>query len=284
MRIPTRNLSRIHTEGLFVLDMYALSADEVLLACGAAGVPAVSLRTAQLAAHESIRADAWGVAFDSHTDTLILLVTAPTGAYYQLVSLRRNASEWLEVQRLDTRSRHSFKFAVCDSRVLLGGDGDTLDMSRMLLGGYERHTLYVFDVSVAHTLRDAGSVTLPSRFNNVACTRRNGVTLVAFSHYSSVSLLQLTSLPLRLVPLASVNLTSPGRLLFREELLLVEDLNIATVTHDIVSFRVTDNALTDLRVLYDAQANVRAYAWTLAGDRLVLWDLLSWDLLVYAFA
>ena len=65
----------------------------------------------------------WRVAFDAHIDTLLLLVRGATGDYFQLVSLRRNASEWLEVQRLHIRIRYQYRFifAVCDSRVLLGG-------------------------------------------------------------------------------------------------------------------------------------------------------------------
>ena len=271
MRIPKRNLSRTDTENLFVFDMYALSADEVLLACGAAGLRAVSLHTAQLVAHEptAIRY-VYGVAFDAHSDTLLLIVWSPTGDYCQLVSLRRNASEWLEVQRLGTRIRHTFyisQFAVCDSRVLLGNE----------------HTFYVFDVSAEHTLRDAGSVTWQSRFYVVACTRRDGVTLVAFSHGTSVSLLRLTSLPLRLESLATVSLTEPRRLLFREDLLLVANWNRATHTGAIVSFRVSDNALTERRVLIDAQAGVRVGAWALASDRLVLLNREPDELLVYAF-
>ena len=273
--IPKRNLSRTANEHLYVNDMCALSADEVLLSCGAADLRAVSLHNAQLVAHESsaIRDAVWGVTFDAHSHTLLLLVRPPTGDYCQLVSLRRNASEWLEVQRLDTRIHHlsfnNFNFAVCDSRVLLGGEG------------WDK--LYVLDVSAEHTLRDAGSVTLRSGAYEVACTRRDGVTLVAFSHNTSVSLLRLTSLPLRLVPLASVSLTAPYRLLFREDLLLVADWNKATRKGAIVSFRVSSNALTERRVLIDAQAGISVMAWALAGDRLVFWNWESKELLVYAF-
>ena len=52
MRIPKRNLRRTEYEYLEVEDMCAPSADEVLLACGAKGLRAVSLHTAQLSAHE----------------------------------------------------------------------------------------------------------------------------------------------------------------------------------------------------------------------------------------
>ena len=276
MRTPMRNLSRTHNKYLYVSDMCALSADEVLLSCGAAGLRSVSPHTAQLAAHEpSAIRYVWRVVFDAHTDTLLLAVSAPTGNYYQLVSLRRNASEWLEVQRLSTRIHYNlyniFNFVVCDSRVLLGD-----------VGG---NTLNVLDVSAEHTLRDVGNVTLQSGAYGVACTRRDGATFVALSHFISVSLLlQLTSLPLRLVPLASVNLTAAHELLFLEDLLLVQlvkdDLNRATrSSHAIVSLRASDYALTEPRVLLNFPIDV----WALAGDRLVLWDYNSQDLLVYTF-
>ena len=268
MRIPKRNLSRTDNEHLPVFGMCALSADEVLLACGSAGLRAVSLHTAQLAAHKpSAIRYVYGVAFDAHTDTLLLLVEPLAYHYYQLVSLRRNASEWLEVQRFNTRIHYSsefYDFAVCDSRVLIfKRGGDT--------------TMYVFKVSAKRKLRNAGNVTLQSRFYKVACTRRDNVTLVALSHDTSVSLLRLTSLPLRLVPLASVSLTVHRRLLFRGDLLLVDDWN------RIVSFRASDNALTERQVLLDAQAGVRVDSWALASDRLVLWNWKSEELLVYAF-
>ena len=272
MRIPKRKLSRIDNEDLHVFDMCALSADEVLLACGPAGLRAVSLHTAQLVAHEptSIRY-VLRVAFDAHTDTLLLLVLAPPRDH-QLVSLRRNASEWLEVQRLGIRTRRSLNIvnlAVCDSRVLVVE--------------YGKNTMYVFDVSEERTLRDAGNVTLQSNIYGVACTRRDGVTLVAFAHGTSVSLLQLTSLPLRLEPLASVSLTVAHRLLFREDLLLVVDWNRATRTDAIVSFRASYNALTERRVILDTQAGVDLNAWALASERLVLWNKEQKELLVYVF-
>ena len=274
MRIPKRNLSRTDTEDLKVYDVCALSADEVLLACGS-GLRVVSLHTAQLVAHEpSAIQYVWRVAFDAHTDTLLLLVGPPTGEY-QLVSMRRNASEWLEVQRLDIRHIILFfDFAVCDSLVLLGGGGE--------------NTLNVFDVSAEHTMRYAGNATWQSSqnhrlFHRITCTRRDGVTLVAFTHDSSVFLLRLTLLPLRLVPLANVSLTDSHGLLFREDLLLVADWNRATLTSAIVSIRASDNALTERRVLLDAQAGVRVEAWALASDRLVLWNGEPEELLVYAF-
>ena len=282
-RIPERNLRRTDTEDLDVYDMCALSADEVLLACGAAGLRVVSLHTAQLAAHEPTAIRDYFVsrmAFDAHSDTLLLLVRVTTDYYKgdncQLVSLRRNASEWLEVQRIDTRISYdsslvdAHNIAVCDSRVLLYS--------------YEEaglNAMQVFDVSAEHKLRAAGNVTLPSDiYEMIACTRRDGVTLVAFSNDTSVSLLRLTSLLLHRESLTSVSLTAPRRLLFRGDLLLVADWN--RDPDMIVSFRVSGNALTERQVLLD-EAGVRVEAWALASDRLVLWNEEPEELLVYAF-
>ena len=277
MRIPERNLSRTDNEDLRVYDMCALTVDEILLSCGrvggAAGLRAVSLRTAQLAAYEpTALQNVYRVAFDAHTDTLLVLVGDSTYRSNHLVSLRRNASEWLEVQRLKIEFSYFgptinyVKFAVCDSRVLL-----------IARGG---NTKYVFDVSAERTLRDAGSVTWHD-VHDVACTRRDGVTLVAFSHSTSVSLLRLTYLPLRFEQLARVSLTGPLRLLFREDLLLVNFWNHATRSHAIVSFRVSGNALTERREFFDHTGIVDA--WAFAGDRIVLYSWGSKDLLVYAF-
>ena len=258
-----------------VYGMYALSADELLLVCGAAGLHAVSLRTGLFAAAKSsaIR-DVYGVAFDTHTDTVLLVVETPTDDYQQLVSLRRNASEWLEVQRLDTRiHRYIPSISVCDSRVLLG------DLQGM-------QTLYVFDVNEAHNLivSDAGNVSLESVFNGFACTRRGNDTLVAFAHDSSVSLWRLAALPLRLEPLASVNITDPWQLLFRGDLLLVDDWSSATRTNDIVSFRVAENALSERRVLLNSQeAGFDFGRWALLGERIVLSAWNDARLLVYDF-
>ena len=285
MSIPERNLKRTDNEFLPVYDMYALSADEVLLACGYAGVRALSLHTTQLAAHDptAIR-HVYRAAFEAHTDTLLLFVKSPTDEYSQLVSLRRNASEWLEVQRLKTSLQAYTQYksgklgfnrrasiSVCDSRVLLFERGG--------------NTLYVFDVNAEHTLHYAGYVTQQTAMYGLVCTRRVNDTLVAFSHErTSVSLHRLASLPLRLEPLSRVDLTDPHPfLLFRGDLLLVVDFNSHTDLTDIVSLRVSGNALTERRVLLDAQAGVHVAFWALAGDRLVLWDGKSKDLLVYAF-
>ena len=120
------------------------------------------------------------------------------------------------------------------------------------------NTLYVFDVSAGHNLRDAGSLPQQTAIKALACACSDDETLVAFAKADSVSLHRLTSGPLRLEPLAtSVNLKYPDRLLFCGELLLVADRNRATTgSHAIVSFRATGNALTERRVLLDDQDSV----------------------------
>ena len=264
-RIPQRNLSRTDSEYLIVESLCALSADELLLACFGAGLRAVSLHTGQLVARKptALRDDVLSVAFDAHTDTLLLVVGAANN--WQLVSLRRNASEWLEVQRLNILVPYPIymndvHLTVCDSRVLFGR-GMT-------------NTLYVFDVSAAHTLREAGSVSLQTTSSCLACTRRDNDTLVAFAHYDSVSLQRLTSPLLRLEQIASVKLTEPRHLVFVGDQLLVADLNDDTGKHAIVSLRATGNALSERRVLLNAQRSVYVSCWTLAGDKLVI---VEWD-------
>ena len=72
--------------------------------------------------------------------------------------------------------------------------------------------------------------------------------------------------------------------MFRGELLLVADWNSTIASHTIVSFRVSDGALSERRQLLAANDSVPVHLWSLAGDRLVLLDNNSGDLLVYAFA
>ena len=51
-RIPKQNLSLTDNEELYVYGMYAASEDDLLLACGAAGLRALSLKTGELEALE----------------------------------------------------------------------------------------------------------------------------------------------------------------------------------------------------------------------------------------
>ena len=88
--------------GCIDCDMCALSADEVLLECGDFYVLSVMLpHSAQLAAYEST---AIRQGFYTHTDTLLLLIEGE--CVYWLVSMSRNGSEWLKVDRLNSSFGH----------------------------------------------------------------------------------------------------------------------------------------------------------------------------------
>ena len=261
-----------------VWSLCALPDDVLLIACGRAGLRAVSLNSTQLSAHKppTIR-NVYKVAFDKHTDTLLLIV-AYNDIMYSLVSLRRNASEWLEVMRLSTNlstdDDYAPVIAVCDSHVLLADGGN--------------NTVYVFNVNAEHSVIRAGSVSVENEFYRLACTRREGDTLVALANTSSVQLHRLTSAPLRLDMLSKVDLEypSPSGLLFFGGVLLVAHWNNSN-EYAIVSLRVSGN-LTEPRVLFNTRAYEGEYlaaVWALACERLVYWDFrsLGHRLLVYAF-
>ena len=110
----------------------------------------------------------------------------------------------------------------------------------------------------------------------LACTRRDNDTLVAIAHTNWGSLQRLVTGPLRLEHIATsldirahwLDKNHGVRLpmLFRGELLVVADYE----GRAIVSFRATNNALTERQVLFNHSSVVRDL--TLAGDRLVLAD------------
>ena len=133
---------------------------------------ALSLHTSQpqlsehMPAGRRIRRYERTVAFDTHTDTLLLGVEyndhsdhiEPIRPYWKLVLLSRNRSEWVEVQRLTTSMTRTSDIAVCGSRVLLERDD----------------RVHVFDVSAEHRMSAGGTVALENEneFWWLACTRR----------------------------------------------------------------------------------------------------------------
>ena len=260
-------LKQTRTNAIYVRSLCALSADELLLACGDAGLRALSLHTGELAAREpTVLRYVWRVAFDAHTN--MLLIVQPPANTVQLVSLRRNASEWLEVQRLYNTIFDEIPFVhmeVCYSNVLIGSGG--------------KETLYLFDVSAAHTLSYAGSVV--HQCYGLACALRNCDTFVAIANLTSVSLQRLASSPQRREHIATSVEFVRGKPLLRGELLLVVDFDGPTNKCVIVSFRETDNVLTERRGLLDDQESGYVTAWTLAGDQLVLAIKNSKSLLVF---
>ena len=277
-RIP-QNLSSSDGKFLNVNSVCALSDYEVLLAVDDEVPRVLSLDTEEsrpFAARDpiSIR-NMRRVAFDVHTDTLLLLVNDTNK--YKLVTLGRNtsnSSEWFQVERISTDilvTGHRPNIAVCDSRVLIPD--------------WDRHTVYVFDVNAEHNVSVVGSVPDSRDIHKLACFRRDNDTLVAFSHLNSTSLNGLTSSPLSLKELWRVGIINPYELVFYKELLLIADLvnnNQTHKSHNIMSFRVSDSELKENRELLASEVNVYVRAWALAGERLVLWDENSWNLLVYA--
>ena len=155
-RIPKQNWSSSEGESLNVNSVCTFSNNEVLLAVDNAPLRVLSLVTEQLrfiAARDPFanaiqNGPVHSVAFDSLTDTLLLLVSDTRTSEYELVTLRlnaSNASEWLQVQRISTNISVTGKLpnnAVCDSRVLLAQWGDS--------------TVYVFNVSTEHTVSAVG--------------------------------------------------------------------------------------------------------------------------------
>ena len=228
--------------------MSALYDDVVLLAFGADGLRALSLRKRPAQSQLNVTAlaaikgivNVYRVEYDNDTDTLLLLVqTAPAEDEWELVSLRLNGSEWLEVQRLPMNlTDNQPDIATCGSRVLLG----------------DLDTVHVFDVSKEHLLSDAGTVPLQNGFyGKLTCTGYGNQTLVAAYYRQqdtsvSVERLRDTSLPFEQV--ASVDLGAPSSLLwFCEDLLLVAYTNWTSNSRAVVSMRLSGSALTDRREL-----------------------------------
>ena len=268
--------------------MCSISDDAIVIACHSKGLRAVSLHTASLSPDVCTLTNVVRVAFDVKTDTILLIVSEEKSAFwlgpqitiYWLLSLRRDASQWVEVQRLR-----------CEPTEFCVGDLVACN-TRVLLAERDFHNrLYAFAVSAEHSIRSVGTVRVDNDFEQFAATRLDADTLVAFAHYSvlnkvrnSVSL-QLLDAELRLEPLARFALSgSPYHLLFCGELLLVEDFNKDTRTSEIVSLNTSGGQLTSREVILKSNANVNVKMWCLAGNQLVICDGSSkGDLLVYAF-
>ena len=290
-------LPKLHFEGYisnrkhyYINDICAISNDVVLLACGPAGLRALSL--SQRPEQSQINADslaelkwnAYSIAYENATDTLVLVMrrfeNRSNDWAWQLVSLRRNGSWWLVVHRV----RHGIGpyplVAACGSRVLLGNET----------------MLNVFDVHQDHSLIVVGVVSLedtPMRgrqYYSLSCTGSGNETLVAFTNFKSGSLLRLRHAPFALEQVANItfgSLASP--LWFREHLLFLTQTRTRTANNTrkvivrVESLRLWGNELIDRRVLLDIPGAVREGAWTLAGKRLVLWKSTEPRLYVYTF-
>ena len=277
-RIPSQNLQRASNEPLAVVGLCALPDEFLLVACGSSGgLRALSLRSAQLSAREpSSLSHVYKVAFDPATYTLLLAmrVRSRTSDMMWLVSLQRGyvAGEWSEVQRLQTDISYNDWLWLGLSFV---------SDSRALFGGRPLDRLYAFDVSREHRVCAIGAVVLEMRLGNFACTRLGTDWLVAISESGGTCLSVYRLVALRLELLARTTLVDPRWLLFREDLLLVADYNADTSSSAIVPFRVTGARVTRLPELLGRNAHVEVDEWCLSGNRLVVLDLKSNDLLIY---
>ena len=121
----------------------------------------------------------------------------------------------------------------------------------------------------------------------LACTRIGFDTLVAVIHCSaatpvSVALYRLEEL--RLTKLDVFDLVVPQSLLFRGDRLLANCYkDNDDKLSEIIEVRATVEGFSRARKILKSDANVALGAWCLAGERLVLWDRKSKDLLLYTF-
>ena len=248
-----------------------LSDDVLLVACGSDGLRALRLSSAQLCARDpSALKHVLNAALDAASGILLLAFVAHTDDVVWLVSLQCVADEWREVQRVQTQCTFSYMW------LGLSFAGD----SRVLCGQWHEDRLYAFDVSAERHLRPVSDVVLDDKLWRFACTRLGGDSLVAIADagHTCVSVQRLVGAgdSLRLEPLARTALEGAFNVLFRGDQLLV-----ATISKSVVSFGVSGGGLRSRRELLGAGAGFRAHCWCLAGDRLVVAEFGSEDLVLY---
>ena len=263
--------------------MCALTEDVVLLACVSEGVGAFTLSTQHYSTLINTSREVWGVAFDALTDTLLLL--QPSSNYNDsfLVSMRRDKSDkdkWIEVDSVRTGvTVLSYEalpdIAVCNSLVFLGNGGETL---------------YVIEVNKEHRLLDRSFVNIPGKkFYKLACSRlgNSNDTRVAFACADkSVSLWLLksvTPLVLRFERVWHFEVTDPRRLLFRGDQQLLLAVKYTTDSHLIKLLQITGSEEASTIAVEHKESGVSIGAWSLAGDRLVIWDMKSSDPQAFEF-
>ena len=283
-RISRSSLKRSPNESPNVWGLCALADDVLLAACGSCGLRALRLSSAQLCTRDpSALKDVLSAALDAASGTLLLAFEAEAAAasgaraadikVVWLVSLQCVADEWREVQRVQTECTNFFGW------VGLSFAGD----SRVLCGQSGEDRLYAFDLSAERRLRPVGAVVLDDKLKRFACTRVGGDSLVAIADAgrTCVSVQRLVGAgdALRLEPLVRTALAGAENVLFRGDQLLV-----ATISKSVVSFGVSGGGLRGPRELLGDGAGVRVHCWGLAGDRLVVAEWGSEDLVLYEYA
>ena len=278
-RISNSRLQRSPNESIGICELCALADDVLLAACGSHGLLALRLSSAQLCARDpSALKDVYSAALDAASGTLLLAFVAKAAAasgaraagVVWLVSLQCVADEWREVQRVQTECTFTLQW------IGLSFAGD----SRVLCGQWKEDRLYAFHMSAERRLQPVGAVVLDDKLYRFACTRLGGDSLVAIANarLTCVSVQRLVGArdALRLEPLARTTFEGAFNVLLRGDQLLV-----ATTSQSIVSFGVSGGGLIGPRELLGAGAGVGVDCWCVAGDRLVVAELGSWDLMLY---
>ena len=237
------------------------------------GVRAISLRTNEIFPDDFVKFQpklipVWRMIFDTPSDTLLIVEMASKEVGYNMLSLRRDNDKWVQVSSIPTGIQTVVTaLGVCGSLVLL---------ATML-----SNKIDAFELSSDHTLRRFGMIFQNDLILNFDCTLIDKHNYVALSHFESVSVHRLR-VDLQLEPLARIDLMNCWNILFRGDKLLVAAKNEGSDAHSIISYRVSGSGFSEQRLLLDSNAGIQVFKWCLSGDRLVLWDNKSNDLLIYA--
>ena len=206
--------------------------------------------------------------FDTRSDTLLIVEIASKEVGYNMLSLRRDNDKWVQISSIPTGIQTVVTaLGVCGSLVLLG----TMLSNR----------IDAFDLSSDHTLRRFGMIFHKDLIFNFDCTRIDKYNYVALSHFESVSVHRFR-VDLQLEPFARIDLMNGWELLFWGDKLLVAATNEGTDAHSIISYRLSVSGFSEQRLLFDSNAGIHVFKWCLSGDRLVVWDNKSNELLIYA--
>ena len=253
-------------------DAFAISDDTVLLAYGAAGLRVFLLSSKKVSSQPpaAIR-DVYRVAYDSATDTLVLLVrpeNSATRKYWVLVTMQSRGSKWIEVARYNTTisPESDLNIAVCGTQGIYSPYAKGAE-----------NTARWFRITAERTLDDWTLYSFPSSIHGLACIVSGGNTEFAFAFESEVIAYMSDPGPGKLKESWRVALNAPLRLLFYgHKKLLVTRWNSDTNTHDILSLHESGylmlSRMKEHPFLLPDNSRFLVRAWTLAGRKLVLVD------------
>lgn len=273
-KIPSEKLKSLNDNEKLCEGLCALPDDVVLFnRCTYSGVRAISLRTNE-SYEQGPKVEGiiwlWRMSYDALTDTLLIVELASRSANdsgYHLATLRREHEKWIRVESITTlMDTFPIQIDVCESRVLLA-----YSLS---------DKVSAFELSADHKLRPTGTITLDRVYFSVASTRIGGQTYVAFSHMNTVSLHRLLD-DMQLEAVSEIGFLTAPRVLFRGNVLLVDGVD-ENDFHAIGSFVASAGGLSFDRMLINSDAGINVNKWCISGNRLVVWDGMTNDLLVYS--